>query len=617
MQKITLDFETFYATGYSLTGLTYPEYIFDDRFLIQGVGITYGDDDEPIYYPEHEAESAIMEIDWENVHLLGQNLKFDASILAWKFGVLAKKYTDLMDLARAYWPGQDANLDIICKRLWPNDPTMWKGKELANFKGIRELDDEQQAVMGNYCKQDVRLTRAAIEQLAPLIPESEQALAELTLRMYIDPKLVLDKERVENFLTEEQARTKTLIKESGLNKTTLSSNKQFAAWMQEAGIEVPQKESPTTGKMTDALGQKDPVFLRTMADHPEHEAVWKARAAVKSTLNQTRAQRLLDLDRILGKVPVPLNYYGAHTGRWSGTQKVNLQNLPRGGALRLALCSPPGWKVHVADSSNIEARMLAWAAGETSLLEMIRRKEDIYNDMATKIYGYPVDRKAKDADGNKLQEIEGNVGKTARLGLGYGMGAPKFRQTLASGPMGSPPILVDDAFAQRAVDTFRRDSPNIVRYWNLLQQAGYDMLLRNTDYQLGCLRVQHEQIVMPNGMALKYPNLRVVDEDNGRSQLICDRKNNSIQRLYGGIICENVIQALSRIVVSDQILAAQEAFPDSHVVLAVHDEIVMLMPDDNSDERQQELEDLMKIPPDWAPDLPLDSEGGWDTSYSK
>lgn len=614
---IFLDFESYYANKYTLTGLTYPEYILDDRWLCQGVGIAI-DDGEIEYYPEHEVEAAIADLPLEEATLVGQNLMFDATVLALRYNRYAKHYVDTQSLGRGMWPGQDVSLEAMCQRAWPDDPDMQKGKELANFKNCRELDAEQQAVMGNYCKQDVRLTRALFHYLRPNIPDSEVELAELTLRMYIQPRFILDRPLVEDFLEKELSHTKQLIKDSGLAKTTLSSNPKFAEWMRENGIEVPRKVSPSTGKETDALGQKDPAFLATMADYPEFAHVWKARAAVKSTLNTTRAQRLLDLDDQLGRIPVPLSFYGAHTGRWSGTQKVNLQNLPRGGDLRKALTAPPGYKVHVADSSNIEARVLAYVAGETSLLEMIRRKEDIYNDMATKIYGYPVDRKAKDADGNKLQEEEGNVGKTARLGLGYGMGAPKFRGTLASGPMGSPPILVSQHFAQTAVDTFRADSPNIVNYWRLLTQAGYDMMLPKTDYWIGPIRVRYERLEMPNGMALKYPNLRVItDEQDGRDQLVCDRRNGKTQRIYGGILAENIVQALSRTIVADQIRAAVREFPDSYLVLAVHDEIVMMMPDDNSDDRQARLEDLMRVPPDWAPDLPLDSEGGWDTCYSK
>lgn len=623
MDIITLDLETYYAPKYSLTGLTIPEYVFHSDFLIQGVGIQINDGD-PEYFPEHEVEAAIEELDLENSLFVGQNLKFDASILAWKFGRFAAHYVDTMDLARAYWPGQDASLEIICQRLWPDDPTMHKGEELASFKGIRELDDEQQAVMGNYCKQDVRLTYAIYRELIDRIPPPEIALAEQFLRMYIDPPFRLDDERVARFLAAEKQRMAKVIKASGLPKTRLSSNKQFAKWIREQGMEVPQKESPTTGKMTDALGQKDPAFLKLMADNPEHKAVWEARAEAKSTINQSRSQSLLTMHELLGKIAVPLSFYGAHTGRPTGTQKINMLNLPRGGELRRSLYAPEGYVVHVADSAQIEARTLAELAGQTDLVEKFRRKEDAYSDMATKIYGYQVDRKLELPDGTMPFKEEGNVGKTARLGLQYGMGAPKFRHTLASGPMGAPPILVSEQFAQRAVDVYRNDSPMILNYWGILGRAAYDMMLPKVDYWIGPIRIRHQQIDMPNGMALKYPNLRVIDETDrdgnptGRTQLVCDRRGGKTQKLYGGILAENVTQALSWIIVIEQARLFFAEFPECRLALALYDEIVAIGPDDGrAAERQRCLEDIMRIAPKWLPNVPLDSEGGYDYNYSK
>lgn len=625
MDIIYLDLETFYATGYSLTGLTYPEYLSDDRFLIQGVGIAINDG-EIEYFPEHEVEAAIADLDLENSTLVTQNSKFDASILAWKFGRYAKFYIDTMDLSRLHWPGQDASLDLICKRLWPDNPAMHKGKELADFKGFRDLNEAQQEVMGGYCMQDVRLTRAIADELIPLTPKDELRLMDLTLRMYIQPSFQLDAPRVERFLESEREETKRLIEESGIKRTVLSSNKQFVEWMEGQDIDVPTKISPSTGKETPALGQKDPEFLSLMADHPKHKAVWTARAAVKSTINVSRGQRLMDLHTTLGTIPVPLSAWGAHTGRWSGTQKINMQNMPRGGELRKSLVVPEDKRIHVVDSAQIEARVLAWLAGQMDLLEDFRNKEDVYSKMASSIYGYKVDRKLKLEDGSKPFEEEGNVGKVSELGLGYGMGNVKYRHTLASGPMGTPPILVSTRFAEHAVNTYRMSRVNIVNLWHRMGKAAYDMMIPGCDYWIGPLHITFEQIGLPNGTALKYPNLRLVGETDtdgnptGRRNLVCDRKRGTTQKLYGGVLTENAVQALARIVVSDQALDAVFRFSDSTLALLVHDEGVFVMPytnESDSKERQEELEEIFRSPPQWAPDLPLDSEGGFALEYSK
>ena len=155
--------------------------------------------------------------------------------------------------------------------------------------------------------------------------------------------------------------------------------------------------------------------------YPQFQHVWDARKAVKSRIAETRAQRFIDATHDDGTISVPLRYYAAHTGRFGGTEKINMQNMPRNSELRKALCAPPGHLVFVADLSNIEARMLAWLADEDDLLAQFAAGDDIYSNLATEIYGRPI---------NKHDDpTERFVGKTAVLGLGYGMGANKFRAT--------------------------------------------------------------------------------------------------------------------------------------------------------------------------------------------
>lgn len=616
---ICLDFESPYGTGYSLTSMTYPEYIFDERFKLFGASISIdGGDTE--YVPGDELEGYLADLPCDRSILIGQNLKFDASILAWKFNIIFAGYLDLMDMANLYWPGDKAGLEAISLRLWPNDDNMWKGKELASFRNKFELTEDEHKVMANYCDQDNRITLAAVAELFDHMPHDELRLMEITLRMYIQPLFHLDIPRVAAYRDAIVAEKKQIIKDSGLNKTTLSSNPKFAEWMRSEGIEVPRKINPK-GAETDALGQKDPAFLAMMSDHPEHAKVWEARQAAKSTINETRAQRFIDTAEFMGgMLPVPLKFYGAHSGRWSGTQKKNMQNLPRGGELRKSLMAPDGHFVYVVDSSNIEARVLAWLAGEEKVLEMLRNGDDLYNDMATKIYGYPVFRKQEDENGNKVFFEEGNVGKTARLGLGYGMGAPKFRQTLASGPMGSPPILVSQSFAQMAVDTFRADNPATVKLWAFLGRMLYLMMEHNCDINYGPLRFRHNEIWCPDGTALKYPKMRETTGEwpDGRpkEQIICSRGGKTVP-LYGGIVTENIVQKLARIIVSDQILAALDHFPDARLALTTHDEGAFIMPQDNAEQRQAELNEIFCRPSSWCPDIPLGSEGGFSFNYSK
>lgn len=619
---VAIDFETYYGKKYSLTSMTYVEYLFHPEYQEFGASISI-DGDNTQWYEGEELAAILSEIPWERTCVIGQNLKFDASILCWKHGLpSAAGYIDLMDMANAWWPGEKASLGEVTQRLWPDDSTMWKGKELASFYNKRweDLDADMRDIMRAYCDQDNHITLAAAAELFPRIPFDERRLIDLTLRLYIEPRLYLDRERAANHAEELMEEKRELVKQSGLSWSRLSSNQKFAEWMRSVGIEVPRKINPK-GEETDALGQKDPEFLATMADWPSYQHVWNARAAVKSTINVSRAQRFVDIaDTLNGLIPVPLKYYGAHSSRWSGNQKQNMQNLPRKGELRKSLVVEEGYFIYVVDSSNIEARMLAWLVGESKVLAMLRNGEDLYNDMASKIYGYPVFRKQENEDGTLPFYEEGNVGKTARLGLGYGMGSPKFRGTLASGPMGSAPILVSADFAQMAVSVFRSDNPATVRFWQFMNSMLELMMLPDCDARYGPLHFTHETIWLPNGMPLRYPNMRKVEDQwpdgSPKQSIVCTRGGKTVN-LYGGIMTENVVQALARIVVAQQILWALDEFPDARLLMTTHDEGAFRMPDDNADDRQERLNHLFTRPPDWCPDLPLGSEGGYARNYSK
>lgn len=640
---VHLDFETYYGPKYTLTSLTYPEYAFDERFKFHGVGIAINN--EPYeWITESEMESEFSNIPWDDIVLVCQNALFDAPLLLWKFGIRAKFYHDTKAFSRAIYPGQKADLDFMLQREFPNNPEKWKGKQLADFKGFRDLNPAQESVMAEYCKGDVEGMRALWQRWVVRMPYSEIRLQEETLRLYLEPKFHLDRDMLEEALKEETEETKRLVKLSGINKTTLSSNQKFAEFVeQELGLKIPLKISPRTNEPIPALAQSDPELIRLMADNPQHKKIWDARRSVKSTGQKARAKRMIQLaDYFDNMIPVPLNYAGAHTLRWSGAQKVNFQSMKRGGKVRKSLRAMTkefaaaiqkevgqGKLVYVVDSSNIEARKVSWLANEIGALQKFRAGIDTYNDMAEKIYGYPVDRKAKDENGEKIFEEEGNVGKTARLGLGFGMGGAKFQYTLASGPMGADPIYKPLDFCQHAVNVFREDNPAIVTYWRTMQEAIYNMMLPGTHYYIGPILVEYESLTLPNGVALRYPNIRHREVDfsflegeevvkTTQRNIYCDRKDGDRhQKLYGGIVCENVTQRAARDVVAEQVLEVMDYFQDVELGLLVHDEGVFIMPDDHPDERMAALIEIFSTPRPWCPDIPLAAEGGYSESYSK
>lgn len=602
MITITLDFETYYDVHFSLTKLTTPEYVNHSDFKVWGVGIKV-EDQETVWLQPDEIEAEFATYDWEDVALVCQNTPFDAYILSQVYGISnVGYYYDTAAMSRGLYPSQSASLSALAERLWPNDVSMRKGLELVNAKGVRDLDPELDAEIGGYCIQDCELTYAAWQKMCINYPKNELDLIDLTTRMYVEPKLVLDPEVCIAHRDNHKKAGDDAVRNSGVDRDILSSNPKFAQYIEEElEIVVPTKKSPRTGKMIPALGKTDSGYIQMCTMYPEHKHIWDGRTAVKSRIEETRADRFLQAINKDGSFSAPLKYYAAHTGRFGGTEKVNLQNLPRNSALRRAIQAPAGELLYVSDLANIEARMLAWLANEPYLLQTFADGGDVYSEFASQIYNRPI---------TKADKLERYVGKTAVLGLGYGMGADKFKYTLSTG---SPSVDVSDTAAKTIVNQYRTFYPNIPSLWNQCKQLLYAMLNQaqsGTTY--GPLTVGLHQLGLPNGMALKYPTLTYSPRD-GQFMYMSYKRS---ERLYGPKLTENIVQALARIVLTEQMLILQQE-PELDVVLTVHDELILKGPSTNCDKHMNRILEVMKTPPDWCKDLPLDAEGGYDISYSK
>ena len=599
---VTLDFETYYDTKVSLTKLTTMDYVRHEKFKVWGVGIKI-DHDDTEWYGEDEAEAAIHDIDWSEATVVCHNTPFDGYILTRYYGVIPKYYIDTAAMNRGLFPGQSARLKDCAIRAFPNDATMRKGEELADAKGIYDLDPELEEAIAGYCIQDLDLTYAIYNQLVDRMPQSDMDIIDMTCRMFCEPKLTVDREALIKFRDDQIATSEAAIAAAGIDRKVLSSNQQFAEYIKnDLGLVPPTKRSPTTGKDIPALGKNDKAFTQMQKMYPEHQHIWDARKAVKSRINETRAQRFIDATHEDGTISVPLRYYAAHTGRFGGTENINMQNMPRNSELRKALYAPKGQLVFVADLSNIEARMLAWLADEQDLLQQFRNGEDIYSNLASKIYDTPINKHD--------HPTERFVGKTAVLGLGYGMGAKKFQATLEAGAMG-PPMKFSAQEAQDVVNTYRNTYPGIQNLWTKLELKLANTVNPALSEEWGCLYFDKHKIHLPNGMALHYNNL---DYDDGTLTYETRIKETT----WGGRIVENVVQALSRIIVTDAMLRIEkDTTLDAQVVLTVHDEIVLISQANNPDATMDKLIAHMCTPPSWAEDIPLDAEGGYDLSYSK
>jgi DNA polymerase bacteriophage-type len=599
---VTLDFETYYDKNLTLSKMTTMDYVRHEKFKVWGVGIKINQDATE-WYGEEECEDALRALDWDDATLICHNTPFDGYILTRYYGLTPKYYVDTAAMSRGLFPGQSARLKDCAIRAFPDDEHMRKGEELADAKGIYDLDPELEESIAGYCIQDVDLTYAIYQQWLTKMPQSEMDLIDMTCRMFCEPKLIVDRERLTKFRDETIAANEALIDAAGVCRKVLSSNQQFAEHIYSMGLVLPTKVSPTTGKDIPALGKSDKAYQQMQNMYPQFQHVWDARKAVKSRIAETRAQRFIDATHDDGTISVPLRYYAAHTGRFGGTEKINMQNMPRNSELRKALCAPDGHLVFVADLSNIEARMLAWLADEDDLLDQFRNGDDIYSNLASVIYDRPI---------NKHDDpTERFVGKTAVLGLGYGMGATKFQTTLEAGAMGPPMTFTTDE-AYNVVNTYRSTYSGIPLLWQKLELKLANTINPAYDETWHGLCFHQGKIHLPNGMALHYNNLRYE-----LGKLVYDGARHK-ESTWGGRIAENVVQALSRIIVTDAMLRIQkDPELDADVVLTVHDEIVIISKANSPSDTMDKLIAHMCVPPKWAEDIPLDAEGGYDVSYSK
>jgi DNA polymerase len=387
------------------------------------------------------------------------------------------------------------------------------------------------------------------------------------------------------------------------DKAELMSNPKLAELLAFHGVIPPTKISPATGKETHAFAKNDEEFKALLEhENPQVQAIVAARLGVKSTLEETRTERFINIaDR--GTLPVPLRYYAAHTGRWGGDDKVNLQNLPRKSPLKKAMRAPEGYVFIDCDSSQIEARTLAWLAGQDDLVDAFDAGEDVYKIMASSIYGVPVE---------EVTDPQRFVGKTTILGAGYGMGPAKFQAQLKT--FG---VTMELDECKRIIRVYRETYPMIPKLWRQTGDA-LEAMANNQTAPIGLSGVLEvrgaDGIKLPNGLSIKYPNMRYILRE-GKSEMVYDQKKGRAvipTRIYGGKAVENICQALARIVIGEQMLMVARKL---RVVMTVHDAVGAIAPAAEATKAREFVEACMRIRPKWATALPLNCESKMGASY--
>lgn len=618
MSFITLDFETYYSGDVGFSKQTTEEYLHDPQFHVIGVGIKVDHGEtEWIAGTPSAIEQRFHSINWAESAVLCHNAMFDAAILSWHYDIRPAFIYDTLCMARAIH-GVDAggSLKALAERYALGE----KGTEVVNALGkrLQDFTPEELAAYGEYCKNDVELTFALFDKLYPKIAEFECELIDMTVRMFTEPKLRLNDalliERLDDVRNEKRGLLADLMDTLNCDdeesvRALLASNKKFAALLALRGVTVPMKVSPTTGKDTYALAKNDEGFL-ALQEHedPIVQQLCAVRLGTKSTIEESRIERFIGIgERNKGLLPIPLKYYGAHTGRWSGQDGINMQNLPsrdkRKKALKNAIIAPDGYYIVNCDSSQIEARVLAWWANQFDVVEQFANGEDVYSTFASKIYGRPI---------SKADPVERFVGKTCILGLGYGTGAEKLRHTLKTSPPGADLPL---ATCKSYVDLYRDVNYKIVSLWHECDAALHSLMSGvTTPFSIGTtsrVQVTRKGIALPiDGLYIRYPKLRLNEE----GRMIYDSRRGPVN-IWGGAMVENVVQALARIIVGRQMLNLKAA--GYTPVLTVHDAAVCLVPKDDIEQALKDITRIMSTPPLWAEGLPVACEAKYGESYGE
>jgi DNA polymerase len=609
MKIITIDFETYYDREFSLSKITTEEYIRHEMFETIGVGVKVNDGRSEWFSGTHqETQDYLNSFDWSDAIAVAHNAMFDAAILSWRFNIQPHMWIDTLSLARAI---DGADVSVSLKSCAERHNLGEKGTEVVNALSLRrqDFDAEQLARYGEYCKNDCDLTYAlALVYLRDLwLKPLEMHVVDLTTRMFSEPVLELDLPLLEQHLMEVCDRKAELMAACASSPEILNSSPKFADLLRSLGVDPPMKISPATGRDTYAFAKTD-EGMKALLDHEDErvQAVVAARLGTKSTLEETRTERMINIAK-RGTLPVPLRYYAAHTGRWGGTDKLNLQNLPRGSVIKQAITAPKGHVIIDADSSQIEARVLAWLAGQEDLVREFAANVDVYTHMAAVIYNTYVDSINKD---------QRFVGKVVILGCGYGMGAEALLSLFRSG--GNYKVEVADC--KTMIKAYRQRHRAIVKLWDDAQTCLTELHQYKRKGVLGvrddAIFMSEKGFVLPNGFLISYPDLkleRVYKADSYRDEFTYKTRTGK-SKIYGGKVVENVVQALARCVIAEQMVSIAERY---RPVLTVHDAVAVVVPESESAEAIQFVNACMKRAPAWAQGLPLNCEIGVGRTYGE
>ena len=650
---LTIDFETYWdSKNYTLSKLTTEEYIRHGLFHAFGMGVhEFGSDAPTQWIRGDDLPEYLSGIDWGRTAVLAHNAQFDIAILSWRYNVRPTFIFDTLSMARALRGVEVGNSLARLATAFSLPP---KGTAVYSTDGLKSISREVEKELADYCAHDVYLCEEIFKHLVAGYPTSELRLIDMTLKMYTEPVLLLDKLMLVNAIESEREAREELLARLGVTDAALASNGQFAELLRTLNVEPPTKKKKPTTKtphpkgVNFAFAKTDAMFQAMLnGDNEDVASLCEARLKVKSTTERTRAQRFLEISQ-RGPLPVPLSYYGALSGRWTASKgsAINMQNLKRKSFLREAIMAPNGCQLVVGDLSQIEPRVLAWYADYEDMLNIFRSGVDVYAAFGSQMFNIP--GMTKDSHPDLRQSA-----KSALLGCGFMLGWAAFAGKLLTGFLGAPPIRynkdfarklgVDAAYvdkfldwddnvikmleiphtctdkellihcvaAKKIIDIYRNTAHPVVSFWDMCSGLIDSSLAQGREFRYKCVTFRKGEIELPNGMKLLYPDLRRVKDDKGRSQWVYGP---DATKLYAGKITNNIVQGTARIVMTDGMLRVSKRYP---IKGTVHDELIAVVPNAEVDDAKTWVLAQMTMEPRYMPGIPLEADGGAHRRYGQ
>ena len=700
IETLVIDFETYFDVDYTLSKMSTVEYIVDSQFEFTGLGfeiLNHPKANGPVFIPGPDVSWAIERLKklfgkaLHNCTVVAKNCKFDILILLEKFGSHPPFIIDIEDLSRFY----DSRMSHKLKDLAPMFNLEAKG-DTKQFKG-QHWEDMDHRAMKEYNLGDIRNETGLFQILLPIIsnPEIEIPLARHTLGMYLTPHFSLDYKLAKYLILEMGRELHKAIKKTKHTAEEISGTLNFTKLLINAtsdGI-IPVKHGKPGKNMIKLLGQPgvvpqlaktDEGFKDLLNSSDENVRIlMQAKVASKSWPGHIkRIKKMIrnakcsnDLLRIY------LKYYGGHTGRWSGGGGWNPQNFAGEGRgqiiplliqkMRNLLIAPEGEILSIADSRQIEARILAWIAEQSDLIQNFAEGKSPYCTIATQLFDIKVwkpSKEEKKTSEGQIMAVKYGFGKDSILGCGYGMGPVKFYLNCIANnnlrPLFKEPSTFnenslqkimqqftknfkthglenykvpesgkyDEEFIAYLILTYRKMYARIPEFWTNIEKAFRYVI--KYPREIATIHIRGKTVSFKkhitasddsfnpgfkfwksgNTVHLQLPSGRVLNYRHA-----CLDKKGTIKyhwgHLWGGVITENVVQAIARDLLGYWILECERRI--GPVVLTSHDEIVCMVDKSEAIDKLSEMIDIFSTGPDWAEGLPLAAEGQLTEMYVK